>query len=302
MSKKFRIGLALGGGAARAITHIGVLEALQQHGIPIDVVAGTSMGAIIGALYAIESDTGGMREKMRLYTGSEEFRESRFSFMNDQEDVEGEGVFYRFSQFARRGIFYSLSMTRRSFVDEETAARNFAFLVPDIAIEELRIPFCATAADLHTGEEFLFTKGSLRRAIAASCALPGVLPPIEVDGRYLVDGGWVDAVPVLPAFGLGADFVIGVDIPAKFEELDTSARGLDIVFRADAVTRNALAQEKLKGADIVLRPRVGNHWADFSRMDEQIQRGRDEVTARIAEIKSAIGAKKIKNFWRKMIW
>ncbi len=218
--------------------------------------------------------------------------------MKGRAEMEGGGIFYRFSQIARKGIFYSLSMTRHSFVLEETAKRNFAFLIPDIAIEEMRIPFSATATDLRTGREFLFTAGNLRQAIAASCALPGILPPVELDGRLLVDGGWIDAVPVLPAFGLGADFVIGVDIDHEFEHFDAAARGLDIVFRADMVTRNALAQERLRKANIILRPNIGNsHWADFSRIDEQIESGRKAVAERIDEIRRAIRVKRRNSWW-----
>jgi NTE family protein len=298
MGRSFTIGLALGGGAARAVAHIGVLEALEQHGIAVDVIAGTSMGAIIGSLYAIEPDTRVLRGKMLAYVESEAFKESRFNLVKDH-DEEGAGIFYRFSQMARKGIFYSLSITRKSLIHQETADKNISVLIPDIAIEDLKIPFCATSTDLNSGEEFVFTKGPLRQAIAASCALPGILPPVEVDGRFLVDGGWVDAVPVEPAVQLGADFVIGVDIDHRFNDFDTSSSGLEIVFRADMVTRHALAREKLKMADIILRPKVENtHWADFSRIDDQIQKGRDEVIPRIAEIKKAIRAKRFSNWWR----
>ncbi|BCR05870.1 hypothetical protein DESUT3_29390 [Desulfuromonas versatilis] len=298
MSRGLKVGLALGGGAARALAHIGVIEGLLKHRVPVDVVTGTSMGAVIGAIYAFRPEVPYLKQRIEAYLGSEAFQESKFDFMVEKDLVDGEGLFFRFSQLARKSFFYTMSMTRRAFVSEEVADKNFGFLVDDVAIEELQLPFAAAALDLISGREVVLDRGSLRQAIAATCALPGILHPVRHDGRLLVDGGWIDAVPVAPARGLGADFVIGVDVSSEIREFEEPDNGLDTVFRADAITRYMLSEKLLENADYVLRPSVSKiHWADFSQAKEIIRRGAEEVDTQIEEIRKKLKARKIRRLF-----
>ena len=272
-----KVGLALGGGAARGLSHIGVLEAFEEYGLPIDVIAGTSMGAIIGAMYATEPNASAVKRRFNTFLQSEEFKESRFDYLLDM-DEEQHGFFDRLSQFARKSIFYTLVMTRSSFIHQETSRQNFALLIDDIDLVETRIPFCTTALDLVKGEEYIFTEGALRQAVAASCAIPGLLPPVELNGRFLIDGGWIDAVPVAAARNLGADVVIGVDVYSDLDPFEKPDSALEVAGRAEAVTRWALANRLCQEADCLLKPEAGsNHWADFSQFDEAVASGRAEV-------------------------
>ncbi len=297
MSKGFKIGLALGGGAARALAQIGVIEALERQRIPIDIITGTSMGAIIGSIYAVRPDVSALKERIFAYLDSEEFRDSKFDFMVEKDIFEGQGLFLRFSNLARKGIFYTRSMTRRAFVSEAIARRNFEFLVDDLAIEDTRIPFAATALDLISGEEVLLDRGRLREAVAATCALPGILHPVHVDGRVLVDGGWINAVPVEPAYRMGADFVIAVDVSNAIRSFEESENALEIIFRADAITRHALSEIQIAKADFVLRPAMKKtHWADFSETAELIRKGVEAVDSQIVQIRKEIGRQRVKAF------
>lgn len=298
VKRKMKIALALGGGAARGLAHIGILEVFQEEGIPVDVIAGTSMGAIIGAMYATDPDLRAIRQRFRDYLTSAEFKEARFDFIKDKDGVEGEGIFFKFSQFARKSLFLTNSITRRAFLSDQTSNNNLAFLIPDRAIEETRIPFCAAAMDLVAGEEFLFTSGSLQQALRASCAIPGIMPPLELQGRQLVDGGWIDAVPVQPARQLGADYVIAVDVGRDITDFDPPRSALDIVFRADAVTRHALSRQQLTQADFILCPITnGTHWADFNRMDELIEAGRQEAGRHLDELRRQLRRRQIRHFF-----
>ena len=288
MSKRFKIGLALGGGAARAFSHIGVLAGLIRHGIPIDIVSGTSMGAIIGAMYAAKPDVAAMQARFAAYVESEEFADSGFNFFKEL-DSHDEGFLAEIGRLARRGVFNALMVTKTALVSEKTAASNYAFLIDDIRVEQTRIPFAAVALDLLNGEAVILSQGRLRDVIAASCAMPGVLSPVELDGRQLVDGGWAETVPIRAARQLGADFVIAVDVGDPFRSGFEPRNALDIIARADSLARNALNKEQLKAAEVVLSPQNGaTHWADFSTTAQAIERGEEEVDRQLEALKIAL--------------
>jgi NTE family protein len=297
MNRPSKVGLALGGGAARAFSHIGVIAGLEKHGIPIDIVTGTSMGAIIGAMYAARGDVTELKTKITDYLQSEEFATSGFEFFREL-DADGEGLLFQMGRLARRGVFNALMVTRTALVSDETAMRNYAYMVDDLAIEDTRIPFAAVALDLGSGEEIVLDRGPLRRAIAASCAMPGVLNPVEHDGRLLVDGGWAEAVPVHAARQLGADIVIAVEVGDPPPIFEAPRNALDVIARADAMVRHALANEQLKSADIILCPQNGvAHWADFSTAALAIARGEEEVDRRIEDLRRAAGKAKRRSWW-----
>lgn len=270
---KKRLGLALGGGAARGLAHIGVLRAFEESGLPIAAICGTSMGAIIGSMYAAKPHTAPLQQRFLAYLDSELFKKARLDLV-EKETVEGEGLFYRFSQIARRQIYFTLAMSRSAFVSQEVTDETIAFLIPDIQVEQTRLPFAASALDLHSAKEVVLRSGSLRKVIAATSAIPGVLPPVALDDRLLVDGGWVDAVPVAPTRMLGADVVIAVDVGSDIGGSEGTTSGVEIVFRANAATRNTLSELQLQRADLVIRPVIGNnHWADFSQPERLIEEG-----------------------------
>ncbi len=283
--RKKRLGLALGGGAARGMAHIGVLKALEEANIPIDVITGTSMGAIIGGMYAAQPEADLVKLKFEDYLESDIFRKSRLDFAVEREQLDGEGLFYRYSQLARKKIFLTLSMTTRAFVSQATADKSFNFLLPDVDIEKMSRPFAVSALDLNSCHEVVLSSGPLRRAVAATSALPGVLPPVEVEGQLLVDGGWINVIPIIPARQLGAELVIAVDVGCDLGGTDATS-GLAVVFRADVATRNALAELQLTQADLVISPDVGvNHWADFSRADMLIDKGYQAVQEKLPQIR-----------------
>ena len=157
---KKRLGLALGGGAARGMAHIGILQAFEEAGIPIDVLTGTSMGAIIGGMYAARPEVDLVQKQFEAYLQSDLFRKSRLDFAVDREQADGEGLFYRYSQLVRKKIFLTLSMTRLAFVSQETADKSFAFLLPEIDIEQMPLPFAVSALDLHSCQEVVLSSGS----------------------------------------------------------------------------------------------------------------------------------------------
>ena len=277
--RRLKVGLALGGGAARGLAHIGVLRGLLRAGVPIDVLTGTSMGSLIGGAYAATGDAEAVEASVRRVLGSEQFRKTRISFLADAKKKRG-GLLYSVGRLVRDGIVYGVSTMRASFLPAEEFVESMESILPDRRIEELPLPFGAVALDLQAGQEVVLSRGSLREAVHASSAIPGILPPRRLNGRLLVDGGWVDKVPVLPAFHLGADVVIAVDISADLETLGAFDRGVDVMLRANAIKDAVLVGLQRRLADILIEPAVkGVHWADFESADQCIAEGERAAAA-----------------------
>lgn len=292
MFKRRKVGLALGGGAARGLAHIGVLEAFEKHGLPIDMISGTSMGAIIGAIYALEPSAAALKQRFLGYLNSDAFKETRFDQLIDQTDADS-GMFDRLLQMAWKGLFYTLVVTRQSYYGKSASQQNFSLMIDDLTFDDTRIPFCTTALDLVSGKEVIFTSGSLRHAVSASCAIPGLLPPVQEEGCLLVDGGWIDAVPVAPAFDLGADVVVAVDAASNLDPCGEMDSALDIIGRADSIARWALSAERCRHANLVVRPQNnGSHWADFSQFEAAVAEGVAAVEEQLPAIKRLVSRKR----------
>lgn len=295
---KIKVGLALGGGAARGLAHIGVLRALERENIPVHIITGTSMGAIIGGAYAATRDIAGLEQSVRRVLSSDEFRRNRLSFLRETKAQRG-GLLFSMTNLIKRGIFFGVSNLRTSFLSAEEFAGSMAAIVPDVKIEDLSIPFGAVALDLESAHEVLLCKGQLRRAVQASSAIPGILPPVRSNGRLLIDGGWVDKIPVLPAFKLGADVVIGVDITAAMEDPNGYRRGVDIMVRANSIKDEALVRFSRRLADVTIRPAVSRvHWADFGAFDRCIQAGDEEASRLIVEVREVLRSARLFSFVR----
>ncbi len=283
-----KVGLVLGGGAARGLAHLGVLRALAREQIRVDLVVGTSMGAILGGAFVAGDDPVGLERRVRAVLSSEQFKRNRLSFLRETKRQRG-GLLYSVANLVRRGIVYGVSTLRSSFLSAEEFAESIAAVVPDTPIEELPKPFGAVALDIESAQEVVLCSGSLREACRASSAIPGILPPERRNGRTLVDGGWIDKVPVLPAFRMGADVVIAVDISADLDDPEELRRGVDIMLRANLIRDATLVRMSLQLADVVIEPDVKSvHWADFGAVDRCVEAGDAAASAAIDEIRELL--------------
>lgn len=296
---KLTVGLALGGGAARGLAHVGVLRALQRAEIPIDIVVGTSMGAILGGAFAAIGDATTLENRVRAVLDSDGFRKNRLQFLKETRAQRG-GLLFSMANLVRRGIFFGVSNLRPSFLSAEAFATSMEAMIPDGQIEELPIIFAAVALDIESAEEVVLRSGSIRRAAAASSAIPGILPPVQMNGRRLIDGGWVDKIPVLPAFYLGADVVIAVDITADLQDAREYRRGVDIMVRANSIKDATLVQFSRHIADTVVAPDVGDvHWADFSDYERCIEAGDVATTRAIPRIREIVRSERLLSIVRR---
>ncbi|HSX65543.1 MAG TPA: patatin-like phospholipase family protein, partial [Pseudoxanthomonas sp.] len=257
-----RIGLALGGGGARGIAHISVLRMIEELRIPIDCVAGTSMGALVGGLYASGMSVDQMEELVvstdwkRLFDDSLERPERSYRRKQDDRDhltTLGIGI---------RGS--GLKLSPGLLQGERILAMFERSTLPVSAIDDfdqLPIPYRAVATDLNTGQAVVLGNGSLAMAMRASMSLPGVFQPVEVDGRVLLDGGLVNQVPIDVVRAMGADVVIAVDVGTPLEALGGNASLLDVVSQISGMmtTGNTHRQLATLGQhDILVAPPLGD--------------------------------------------
>ena len=295
---RLKVGLALGGGAARGLAHIGVLRALIREGIPIDIITGTSMGAVVGGAYAATGDIAEFERKVRGLLNSDEFQKMRVSFLRETKRTRG-SLLYSVTNLVRRGIVYGVSTMRPSFVSAEKFARSLGLILPDVEISTTPIRFAASAVDLDSAEEVVLCHGRLRDVAAASAAIPGILPPRRLHGRLLIDGGWVDKIPVLPAFRLGADIVVAVDISADLEDPKRYLRGIDVVLRANTIKDTVMTELHRRLADIVIEPAVRKiHWADFESVDFCIEAGDAAASLAVPKIRELLRQERFRSIVR----
>ncbi|MCU0588704.1 MAG: patatin-like phospholipase family protein [Syntrophobacteraceae bacterium] len=266
---RFKLALALSGGSARALTHVGVLRELQRHRLGVDLIVGTSMGAVVGGLFAYYQDVDIVGERLRVLIESDLFMKSIAIARDDRSDEGSDGFFHRFLSLFRKGVSYGQSMRRPALISDEDYQEIMEDLMPDCLIEDLPIPFAAVAMDILSGEEVVIRSGSLRLAAAASAAIPGLLPPMEYRGCLLLDGGWLDNVPVAPAIALGGHFVLAADASLDVPGLGPlPSAAIEYLLRCNEITRIRLMQHRKQNADVTLVPELGKtDWSQFTCLD-----------------------------------
>lgn len=298
-----KVGLALGGGGVRGLAHIGVIQVLEKEGIEIDLIVGTSAGALIGGAYAAGMTTREITAKVDAYLKSAEFEESAIKSMGLSFSTGPKSFVQRAQIFARNQYYLVKALFSPSILPAEDFQSLINYLLPDIDIRSTRIPFHAVTTDLITGKQVVLSEGSLRQAVLASSSVPGAVEPTRLGKWLLADGGVTSLVPVHAARSAGADIVIAVmvdrDLPME-TEIGTAK---DVIYRAGEITANALEAAEIQNADVVIRPAVGDlHWADFSRSQHLIKIGEDATRASLEKISSSLPlSRRVARFTRRFL-
>jgi NTE family protein len=283
---KKRIGLVLGGGGARGLSHIGVLKVFEQEGIPVDVIVGTSIGAMVGGAYACGISSQELEKKVRDYVNSAEFRSSAIKAMGDIYGREREGLTQKIQSFLKNQLYVIQMLFKPGILSIDAFQSMIHNFIPDILIEDTRIPFRAVATDLLTGEQIVFYEGSLRQAVVASSAVPGAIEPVKEGERLLSDGGIISLIPVSVARREGVDIVIAVSVGRDLSTDEEFKTAKDIYYRACEITSDKLERYELMNADIIIRPDVKNiHWTGFSEAIYIIREGEKAARERIQSIR-----------------
>lgn len=258
-----KIGLALGGGAARGFAHIGVIKVLESQGIMPHIVVGTSAGSLVGALYA---------------AGNNGYALHKLALDMDEAAISDWSV----PLFAKA-----------SGVLKGEALQNYVNrTVNNVPLEKLKMRFGAVATDLNSGAPILFQQGNTGLAVRASSAVPSVFQPVKIGERRYVDGGLVSPVPVHFAREMGADFVIAVDISSQ-PDAQTVSSSLDVLLQTFAIMGQSINRQELKDADIVINPKLGTMKGnDFNGRNLAILAGEQAANEILAEIKRKLKAKR----------
>jgi NTE family protein len=284
-----RLGVALGGGGARGGIHIGVLKVLEEERIPIHCLVGTSIGAVIGALYAATLNANEVERRILEYLESDTFHKTRFDLLAQISSSSSASLLERVSAFLKRELILTLALSRPCLIPRDQFRENLAFLVDDIRIEETLIPFAAVATDLETGEGVVIREGSLIDALYASCSYPGVVEATRLNGRLLVDGGAIEIVPVKATRALGAEVVVAVDTERHLETRLDVLSALEVIWRVDAIVIAELARCKRADADIIIHPGTGEtEWYDLRKAAGFICLGEEATRQEIPAIVAAL--------------
>jgi NTE family protein len=302
MAEKIKIGLALGGGGARGLAHIGVLKALEEEKIPIEAIAGTSMGAIVGGAYAQSPDSGKLISLTHELLNEFDLRSGWMEFLCqdfEKNEEKKESLLKEISYFVRKRFMYFVGVSKISLEPKEKLMTPLKAALKDESIEQAKIPFACVAVDLVSGREVLIKQGSMINGVYASSSIEGIFPPLRLNNQLLSDGGVTSLVPVEAVRELGANFVIGVNIPEIIRTENRLISGVEIILRADSLTREKLNNLVLATADVVITPDVRTiHWANFGKVDECIRKGYEATKNKINEIKEKID--KRKSPWTKL--
>ena len=249
---KIRIGIALGGGAAKGFAHIGVIKMLEANGFKPEVVSGTSAGSVVGAFYA---------------SGMDAFQMQEHAVALDEARIRDVTLF-------NGGLVRGQKL--QDYVNEMVGNRAF---------DKMKKPFAVVSTQLETGQRTIFVRGNVGQAVRASCSIPGVFEPVKIDKFHYVDGGVVSPVPVDAARQLGADFVIAVDISTRITG-KTPENLLGVVNQSITIMGQKLGEQELARADVIIRPKVNDIGpVDFEQRARAIVEGEKAALAALPQIR-----------------
>ncbi len=301
MRKKFKVGLALGGGGVRGLAHIGVLKILERERVPIDLIVGTSMGAVIGGAYALCKDSFYLERRIIELLKQKPIAKLE-ALAGESRPEEKRMIVEGLVSFVKDLLLWNLKGIKRSMGNGAEIKQLIEELVEKMRFSETKIPFACIACDLKTGDEVILNKGKMVNAVMASSSVAGVFPPVKLGERLLVDGSITSEVPTEAAHSLGADFIIVVNVEQKIF-YDKFRHGMDILFQADEIRSHELNRLKLRLADFTIQPQVGDiSWAAFSQGLRCIQEGEKAAEETLAKLKIALARKRrtynLKRFFR----
>lgn len=274
------IGVALGGGGARGLAHLGAMQAILESGLPVSRIVGTSIGSLVGAIVATSHNLHASTQNVLRYVTSEDFHDKQQSLCGAHptgNTGHGSGLMGWYDQikaflWAKR--LMSRVFRKQGLLPSDILVEVINDLVPDIDLSETIIPLSVVTVDLYSGQQVVLEKGSLRQAILASAAIPGIFPPVQWNDMLLCDLGVLDSLPTRIAASYPVDFVIGVDVGPNCEQIQACESALHVLLRMDEIGERLFRRDSLRQADLLITPDVGQYqWFDFSDPEQLVATG-----------------------------
>ena len=272
--------IALGGGGARGLAHLGAMQAIRESELTIERIVGTSIGSLVGALSAINLDSHLVREQVTRYLTSEKFRKRLGSLVEAAPPkVHGQDVGITAWYSRLKSLLWSHHLIHRiirrpGILSAAPIVDTINDLVPEMDIMDCRTPLTIVALDLFSGERAELDRGPLREAILASMAIPGIFPPVPWEGKLLCDLGVIESLPTRTARKYCSDLLIGVDVAPDLVPLNRCGTAMETLLRVDEVGERYQREYAKSIADIVIRPKVGCfQWFDFTNPEPMMDAG-----------------------------
>ncbi len=274
-----QISLALGGGGARGLAHLGVIAGLEEAGFHIGRVVGVSIGSLAGALYAFEPDIHQVHRRVTAYLSSREFQHYQQRLHASQSSRgtpfgKSPAWWTRLSSLVRANYVCQRVLLQPSILPGDVLRHAVDTLLPDADIAEARVPLSVVAIDLLEGGPVILESGSVREAVRASASIPGVFPPVELAGRLLCDIGVLNSLPILATRKYPSGCVVAVDVSSSLKPLANCLTAVDVLLRTNDIGENLFRRHVFDIADFVIRPDVGSvPWFDFSASAKLVECG-----------------------------
>ena len=279
------LGLALGGGGSRGVAHIGVLQALHSSGISPDIIAGTSSGSTIGAMYAATLDPFWIENRFRKFMETDLFIEFRSGSLIDGRNEET--FLEKVTTKIKQHYMVVLGLNKSFVARREVIEKAVNFLIPLNSFSELKIPMEIVAVDIQSGEEIIYHEGDLKESIIQSSSIPGFFEPTVENEKIIVDGGVASPIPI-ETLKDKVSKIMAVDITNNKLKPLQSPNMIEIMRRSDIITSLKLKAKLSSEADILVKPNVaGIHWSDFKNFDKLLYSGKSAMEKVLNKLKNS---------------
>ncbi len=293
-----KISLALSYGGAKGLAHVGVLQVLQEKGYEVGRIAGTSAGAIVGAMFAETLDTNILEQRFRELVASDIFQGSAFSKFMHQGSRKS-SFWDQITCRIRDTLALYMAQSRKSLLAAERFIQCLEMLIHIREFRECRLPFVAVATDISTGQDMPLCTGSLIQAVLASSSIPGFLPPVDMDGTWASDGAICCPVPVKYAHDLEENVLVAVSVPPRIDPQEPIENALDIMIRAEEINLSYLCRAQAANADVLIEPDTKDvGWNEMHRLDEMLESGRQAALEALPRIEEAVETRH--PWWRRL--
>ncbi|MEA1986749.1 MAG: patatin-like phospholipase family protein [Candidatus Marinimicrobia bacterium] len=288
IGKRPKIGLALGGGGARGLSHIGVIEVLEKNNIPIDYISGCSIGSMVGAIYSHNPNIDYLKNKFSNMIESPEFQNLGLDNLSSNNSSDSTFI-QQFTKIISEKIILKLQKERMGVLSADKFRKAIDVFLDGITFENSKIPFGVLTGNLNTGKGDFYTKGDIVQAVQASSSIPGWVEPVLIDNDLHTDGMISTLIPIKEIREMGADIVIAVDVTNRDLSKRNLISSIDIIEKANQIIKNNATDLILEKADIIIRPNTkGWEWYEYSHIDDMIIEGKKSANLKINELKNII--------------